>query len=171
MKENSEKIFHTASGLRVLRKQTILEYRDSMAGIITELDDFQGVLLSSSFEFPGRYTRWDVGFVRPPVKIVSRGRRLEMIALNRRGALLIGLMRDHLKQCDALATLEVRRDGLSMELKPPENLVFEEQRSRRHSVFSILRHISDYFRLDEEILWNASREDIPPLIAALEKLS
>jgi len=29
--------------------------------------------------------------------------------------------------------------------------------------------VHEYFRLDEEILWNASQEDIPPLIAALEK--
>lgn len=31
--------------------------------------------------------------------------------------------------------------------------------------------VHEYFRLDEEILWNASQNDIPPLIAALEKLA
>ncbi|MDI6768447.1 MAG: DUF86 domain-containing protein [Anaerolineales bacterium] len=30
--------------------------------------------------------------------------------------------------------------------------------------------VHEYFRLDEEILWKASQEDIPPLIAALEKI-
>jgi uncharacterized protein with HEPN domain len=30
--------------------------------------------------------------------------------------------------------------------------------------------VHEYFRLDEEILWNASQNDIPPLIAALEKI-
>jgi uncharacterized protein with HEPN domain len=30
--------------------------------------------------------------------------------------------------------------------------------------------VHEYFRLDEEILWNASQNDIPPLIAELEKL-
>ena len=30
--------------------------------------------------------------------------------------------------------------------------------------------VHEYFRLDEEILWQASQEDIPPLIAALEKI-
>ena len=30
--------------------------------------------------------------------------------------------------------------------------------------------VHQYFRLDEEILWKATQEDIPPLIAALEKL-
>lgn len=30
--------------------------------------------------------------------------------------------------------------------------------------------VHEYFRLDEEILWEASQQDIPPLIAALEKI-
>jgi uncharacterized protein with HEPN domain len=30
--------------------------------------------------------------------------------------------------------------------------------------------VHQYFRLDEEILWKATQEDIPPLIAALERL-
>jgi uncharacterized protein with HEPN domain len=31
--------------------------------------------------------------------------------------------------------------------------------------------VHEYFRLDEEILWEASQKDVPPLIAALEKIS
>jgi uncharacterized protein with HEPN domain len=31
--------------------------------------------------------------------------------------------------------------------------------------------VYEYFRLDEEILWNASQEDIPSLIAILEKIN
>lgn len=30
--------------------------------------------------------------------------------------------------------------------------------------------VHEYFRLDEEILWKAVQEDIPPLIAVLEKM-
>ena len=30
--------------------------------------------------------------------------------------------------------------------------------------------VTEYFRLDEEILWEASQKDIPPVIVALEKL-
>jgi uncharacterized protein with HEPN domain len=30
--------------------------------------------------------------------------------------------------------------------------------------------VHDYFRLDEEILWTASQDDIPPLILALEEV-
>ena len=30
--------------------------------------------------------------------------------------------------------------------------------------------VHEYFRLDEEILWKAALEDIPPLITALEQI-
>ncbi len=30
--------------------------------------------------------------------------------------------------------------------------------------------VHEYFRLDEEILWTASQDDIPPLIVALEEI-
>jgi uncharacterized protein with HEPN domain len=30
--------------------------------------------------------------------------------------------------------------------------------------------VHEYFRLGEEILWEASQKDIPPLILALEKM-
>jgi uncharacterized protein with HEPN domain len=30
--------------------------------------------------------------------------------------------------------------------------------------------VHEYFRLDEQILWEASQEDIPPLITALENI-
>ena len=39
---------------------------------------------------------------------------------------------------------------------------------RMHGIRNVLVH--EYFRLDEEILWRASLEDIPPLIQALERI-
>ena len=39
---------------------------------------------------------------------------------------------------------------------------------KMHGIRNVLVH--EYFRLDEEILWRASLEDIPPLIDALEKI-
>lgn len=39
---------------------------------------------------------------------------------------------------------------------------------KMHGIRNVLVH--EYFRLDEEILWKASLEDIPPLIQALEQI-
>jgi len=37
-----------------------------------------------------------------------------------------------------------------------------------HAIRNILVH--EYFRIDKEILWRASKDDVPPLIAALEEI-
>ncbi len=34
-----------------------------------ELDEYRGVYLSSGYEFPGRYSRWDIVSVRPPLEL------------------------------------------------------------------------------------------------------
>ena len=53
-----------------------VEYSNAAAEIISSLDSHAGALFSSSYEFPGRYARWDIGFVNPPVRISSRDRQV-----------------------------------------------------------------------------------------------
>src|SRR5690606_23713577 len=55
----------TASGLRIQRSVQRTPYETAIAALREQLDNARGVLLSSSFEYPGRYTRWDLGFVNP----------------------------------------------------------------------------------------------------------
>ena len=49
---------------------------DELAVVLAEDGPVQtrAVLLASGVEQPGRYTRWDVGFVDPPLVLVARGR-------------------------------------------------------------------------------------------------
>ena len=44
--------------------------------------------MSSSFEFPGRYTRLDMGFVDPPLVFTAHGRGFTVEVLNDRGRVL-----------------------------------------------------------------------------------
>src|SRR5689334_2987418 len=62
---------------------------DATTPIIEALDQRRGVLLTSSYEYPGRYTRWDIGFVDPPLCLESRGRQFRFSALNDRGRVLL----------------------------------------------------------------------------------
>ena len=79
----------SAGGVRVQRSTVALPYGSAIAQLRDRLDKERGVLLSSSFEFPGRYNRWDVGFVNPPIAITARGRTMEIEALNARGRILL----------------------------------------------------------------------------------
>ena len=49
------------------------------------LDRQRGIYLSSGYEYPGRYSRWDIASVCPPLEIVAFGRRVEFRPLNERG--------------------------------------------------------------------------------------
>ena len=40
--------------------------------IITGLDERAGIVLASGVEYPGRYTRWDLGFIDPPLVVEGR---------------------------------------------------------------------------------------------------
>src|SRR5215813_6495486 len=79
----------TKGGIRITREIRNHDYQPADSTLARALDERRGVLFSSSFEFPGRYTRWDMGFVDPPLVFTARGRRFSIEALNDRGCLLL----------------------------------------------------------------------------------
>ena len=106
--------------------------------------------MSSCFEFPGRYTRWDLGFAAPPLAITCRGRDFEVIALEPRGRVLLAPIRAAIEPLPAVAALEADGDRLHGRVHPPVEVVPEEQRSRQPSIFSLLRAVIDLFGNDED---------------------
>ena len=44
-----------------------------LARIAALVDRRRGGVLSSGMEYPGRYTRWHLAYVNPPVEIATRG--------------------------------------------------------------------------------------------------
>jgi anthranilate synthase len=144
------KSFETKGGIRIERETWTGPYRRDHDQLSGALDTRRGVLLSSSFEFPGRYTRLDMGFVDPPLALTARGRTVTVEALNERGAVLIPAF------ARALATVESAtigsEDGMRIEAEigEPTGRFPEEQRSRQPSVFSALRALIDLFSSRED---------------------
>ncbi len=58
--------YATRGGITIRRSAHQQIYQQAVEPLIDALDERRGVLLTSSFEYPGRYTRWDMGFVDPP---------------------------------------------------------------------------------------------------------
>ncbi len=142
--------FETKGGIRIERETWTGPYRREHDQLSGALDTRRGVLLSSSFEFPGRYTRLDMGFVDPPLVLTARGRAILVEALNERGTVLIPAF------ARALTTVEgatIRsQDGrrIEAEIAEPSGRFPEEQRSRQPSVFSALRALIDLFSSRED---------------------
>jgi anthranilate synthase len=102
-------------------------------------------LLASSFEFPGRYTRWDIGFVNPPLKITGKDRNLEIAALNVRGEILLPEIRRALQNCAAIASIDANQQSIVVTVCDDPEEFTEEMRSRKASLFSVLREIVSCF--------------------------
>ena len=81
--------FETKGGIRIERETWTGPYRRDHDQLSGALDTRRGVLLSSSFEFPGRYTRLDMGFVDPPLVLTARGRAISVEALNERDPMFL----------------------------------------------------------------------------------
>ncbi|HEY7812891.1 MAG TPA: hypothetical protein VIC62_06605, partial [Nakamurella sp.] len=119
------------------------------------VDRRRGGVLSSGMEYPGRYTRWHMAYVNPPVEITCRGRRVTARALNDRGRVLMPVIRDAMlragvAQPEPEGPAAGDGNGPGAQEAPRTVTVFvpegeetftEEQRSRRPTVFSVLREI------------------------------
>jgi anthranilate synthase len=140
----------TKGGIRIARKIRQHDYQPADTALASALDERRGVLFSSSFEFPGRYTRWDMGFIDPPLVFTTRGRRFTIEALNERGQILLNPVAESLADLDATRTERVGGDRLSGEVEATDQRFPEESRSRQPSVFSVLRALIELFGSAED---------------------
>jgi len=132
-------------GVSVFKHTHDLPLHYALADLAEQLDTQRGALFSSSYEYPGRYTRWDMGFVNPPISLSCRGRDFRIEALNDRGQVLLPLFERALSTCDAILQMTLATGLLSGTIQLATRVFAEEERSKQPSVFSVIRAIKDYF--------------------------
>ncbi|XXR75466.1 anthranilate synthase component I [Sorangium sp. So ce394] len=135
----------TRRGVAVRREVEDLAVDGAIQPIVEALDSHLGVVLASSYEVPGRYTRWDIGFVDPPLVLVSRGRDFRFTALNERGRVLLPAIEEALRGYEPIEAVERRADEVVGAVRPAGERVPEELRSRQPSIFSVLRRMIELF--------------------------
>ncbi len=140
----------TEGGLTVTREIRDKTYEPADYALARALDERRGVLFSSSFEFPGRYTRWDMGFVDPPIVLTARGRQFAVEALNARGQVLLQAVAQTLHALPPAHVTGASGHRVSGEIAATAERFPEEQRSRQPSVFSLLRAIGRLFASPED---------------------
>ncbi|MGH7045257.1 MAG: anthranilate synthase component I [Stellaceae bacterium] len=140
----------TRGGIGVRREVREQPYQPADNALAQALDCRRGLLFSSSFEFPGRYTRWDMGFVDPPLSVTARGRSFAIDALNPRGRVLLPAIAKALAQLPQTGIELVGGSGLRGAVRESAERFPEEQRSRQPSVFSVLRALVRLFSSTED---------------------
>lgn len=142
--------YTTPHGIEVTCAVSQINFRRGLWRLLRDLDERRGVYLSSGYEYPGRYSRWDIASARPPLEIVSYDRRVEFRPLNERGRAIAELLRPVLEGHPHWDEFGPEAGILAGRLKPMPKLFAEEQRSRQPSVFSILRALTEEFRGAED---------------------
>jgi anthranilate synthase len=142
--------YETRGGITVHRTVENVDGAAALEALTAALDEGRGALLASSYEYPGRYTRWDMGFVHPPLAIDSRGRNVRVAALNGRGRLLLPPLARTFERIPAVADLDVEADEIRVSIGAFEGRFPEEERSKQPSVFSVLRAVVELFGSDED---------------------
>jgi anthranilate synthase len=138
--------FTTPTGITLTRRTRALSYATALAGLSERLDRERGALFSSGVDYPGRYTRWEFGFVAPPLEIVGRERNLIVRALNPRGEKLLAILAPVLRDTAHARVARADRRELMLEIAHSEGVFAEEERSLQPSLFSPLRRLIGEFR-------------------------
>lgn len=142
--------YRTGGGIRVRRVSAPIPVAGAIDPILDALDSRRGVVLASSYEYPGRYTRWDIGFVDPPIQLTARERSFTVDALNDRGQVLLPAIGRHLSTVDVLASLDATPRRVSGTIRVPDRPFREEERSKQPSIFSVLRALVALFSGPED---------------------
>ena len=123
--------YTTPGGIGIRREALTANYADGASPLISALDSRRGVLLSSSFEYPGRYTRWDIGFVDPPVEITAKDRSMRIRALNDRGRVLVSFVAPLVGGIAVVEDFSETEDDLTLRISEPSRVHAASPRIRR----------------------------------------
>jgi anthranilate synthase len=137
--------YTTRSGISVTRIESRLAYKKGLKHLLHKLDRHRGIYLSSGYEYPERYSRWDVASACPPIEIVAAGQEMEFRPLNKRGEVLNRILDPILRNHPHWDEFTLDGQSLHGRLKPLPKLFPEEERSKQPSAFSILRTLLEEF--------------------------
>ncbi|HTU73161.1 MAG TPA: anthranilate synthase component I [Trebonia sp.] len=145
-------VLTTPSGVIVTRTAEPFDPAD-LAEIAAAADRRRGGVLSSGMEYPGRYSRWHMAYLDPPLEITAAGRTITATALNDRGRLLLPVVAAALRTAGREATGPDAGPGgagqVSVFVPVGEGTFTEEERSRRPTVFTALRAIVSALGCDD----------------------
>ncbi|NDJ14138.1 MAG: anthranilate synthase component I [Acidobacteriia bacterium] len=145
-----EVTYLTPGGISVRRTQTVLPFSKGLDRFLRQLDQYRGIYLSSGYEFPGRYSRWDIVSVKPPLELLGFQRDVTFRPLNDRGIAINRMLAPLLASHPHWDEFQDDNGTLRGRLKPMPAFFPEEERSKQPSIFSILRALTQEFRTEKD---------------------
>ncbi|MDD3269742.1 MAG: anthranilate synthase component I, partial [Syntrophomonadaceae bacterium] len=136
--------------LQLSRRVEDIEVAGATDYIMQGINSRKGALFSSSYDYPGRYTQWDIGFLNPCLELRSQGKTFEVVALKAKGLGLLELIYNKLGNLPEIARIEKSANILRGRIIESEEVFAEEYRSRQATIFSVIRAIREIFASDDD---------------------
>ena len=129
--------------MKISFTDTPLPYDAGIDFLLDRLNAGKGMYMASDTDYPGRYSRWDIGFDAPPVEVLGFTDACEFRALNARGEKILALAAELFKKHpdDSFAVEKSEPKLLRCRINRPSRSFSEEERSRQPSPLSPLRHL------------------------------
>ncbi|MCO7127367.1 anthranilate synthase component I [Sporolactobacillus shoreicorticis] len=144
--------YSTETGLTITRTRKPIAGEPAILKLAAHLDEYKGALFSSTYRFPGRYSRWDIGFINPPLELTAKDRTFQIKSLNERGKVLIAFLADHLTHPDLEITANHSSELSGKVRLTDEAFIQEENRTKRSSLFTLLRKMETLFHVNDDFL-------------------
>ncbi|MFF0320918.1 anthranilate synthase component I [Nonomuraea angiospora] len=139
--------YTTAGGIGVEREAREVD-EAALEEIVTSLGHRRGGAFSSGMDYPGRYSRWAFGYVDPCLELVAKGRVISATALNERGRVVLPAVASCLLAAGK-PVAEPTADRVEVYVPESEEMLPEEMRSRRPTVFTAIREVIAAFKGDD----------------------
>ncbi|WP_310619814.1 anthranilate synthase [Flexibacterium corallicola] len=152
MPSTAARTYKTKGGITIRRSSRPADYEAGTSEWMDRLDTQRGAVLSSSYEYPGRYTRWDMALVNPPLLLETNDRSITIRALNQRGKVLMPAINKALQHHEDIDEFNGGEIETNLTIKKPERAFSEEERSRQPSSFSVVRALVALFSCDDDQL-------------------
>ncbi|MEN9568534.1 MAG: hypothetical protein RLZZ69_3730, partial [Cyanobacteriota bacterium] len=140
----------TQGNILVSRTADQISIEVALEEILFRLDSQRGVLLNSQYEYPGRYKRWAIGFVNPPLELKTRDREFTLTAYNDRGMVLLDYLAKHFSDRKPFTGVYKQDNKVLGYVEQTTNFFSEEERSRQPSIFNVVREILHVFSSPED---------------------
>ncbi|MCF6137440.1 anthranilate synthase component I [Pseudalkalibacillus berkeleyi] len=140
----------STGGIEIYRTKKMIDGNTATDHIRQHIDHCRGALYSSRYEYPGRYSRWDVGFIHPPLVILAKERQFTFESLNARGDILITAIYDYLSGHPDIDSLELIDSKMNGEIIQSNTVFPEEERSQQPSIFTVIRAVRSLFESEED---------------------
>ncbi len=146
---NTEKHYDCAGVALHVSATTTQCTSDDVDAIIFRIDTHRGVMLTSRYEYPGRYTRWDIGLVNPPVALEAVGKTITISALNERGQVLLPAFVELISSCEFVDVTLSSPQQIICTVRHDSSAFMEEDRSKVAHVMNVIRHLRDGLACDD----------------------